>query len=195
MIDQIIHWDIKLFLFIQENIRNPLMDAFVPLLRNRFTWIPLYFFLFYWLWSRFGSKSIRVLLLTSILIFVSDQSSSSLIKPTVKRNRPCNNTEISSKFKPLIPCGSGYSFTSSHATNHFALAMFIGLILYKKNRGFLFGLMVWAGLVACSQVYVGVHYPLDVIAGAMLGVVLGGIFGIIALKVFKFATWIDSSTP
>ncbi len=93
----------------------------------------------------------------------------------MQRPRPCQNEALKEEVRLLVPCGSGYSFTSNHATNHFALAVFFAGTLgvfFKRWRWLLF---LWAALVAYAQVYVGVHYPLDVAAGALLGMTIGSL--------------------
>jgi len=79
----------------------------------------------------------------------------------------------------MVHCGSGYSFTSSHATNHFALAVFIFLTLGKLGWYFRWPFILWATIIAYSQVYVGVHFPLDIISGAILGTLIGFILAIL----------------
>ena len=99
--------------------------------------------------------------------------SSELVKKTVRRIRPCNDPELQEEVKLLVSCGAGYSFTSSHATNHFAVAAFISMTLGLLYRWIRLPLFLWAASIAFGQVYVGVHYPLDVIGGGILGVLIG----------------------
>ncbi len=95
----------------------------------------------------------------------------------MQRLRPCKVLEPSKDMHLLVPCGNGFSFPSSHATNHFAIATFLLLILGKIFRWIKIPLILWAGSISFAQVYVGVHYPLDVATGALLGVLVGwGIF-------------------
>ncbi|RZL15228.1 MAG: phosphatase PAP2 family protein, partial [Pedobacter sp.] len=72
-----------------------------------------------------------------------------------------------------VPCGSGYSFPSAHATNHFGIAVFLILVFYKKWKPILPLGLLWAFSIAFAQVYVGVHYPVDIICGSLLGTLLG----------------------
>lgn len=105
----------------------------------------------------------------------ADFISSQVVKKSVQRVRPCNDTNIA-QVRPLVRCGSGYSFTSSHATNHFALSYFLFATVgfqFKKIRGWL---IAWASSVAYAQVYVGVHYPMDVFSGMILGILIAKIF-------------------
>jgi undecaprenyl-diphosphatase len=113
-----------------------------------------------------GAKGRKFVVLMILTILISDQLSSSLIKPLVDRTRPCFSLE---GVKLLITIGPGKSFPSSHAVNNFAAATVISYF-YKEYKAVLFTI---AGLVAFSRVYVGVHYPLDVLAGAAIGMIVG----------------------
>ena len=114
-----------------------------------------------------------------LLIFVSDQISSHVIKPFVGRLRPCNEILIKDYVRLLANCSSGFSFPSSHATNHFALAFFL-IVLFNKRYKWVFPvLFFWAFAISYSQVYVGVHYPLDILTGGFLGTIIGITFGMI----------------
>ena len=119
----------------------------------------------------------------------TDFISSSLIKPTVQRLRPCNDPEIKSDVKNLVDCGSGYSFPSSHASNHFGLAVFLIVLFFSKWKLILPIGLLWAASISFAQVYVGVHYPIDILAGAMLGGMIGFIMGKILLASKTFGTW------
>jgi len=179
MLEQLIQWDIQLFYIINNDWNNSVFNAILPFLRNKLLWIPLYLFLFTFILYNLRNKAIFILLFAGLTIFAADFTSSKLIKPQVERLRPCNNKVMKSTVILLVHCGHGYSFTSSHATNHFAIAVFLVLVLSWKLSWLL---LFWAGIVSFSQIYVGVHYPLDVLGGAILGVLIGGIFGKICLR-------------
>ena len=109
---------------------------------------------------------------------LTDFVSSSLIKDNVWRLRPCNNPDFSSWINILV----GYrpqssSFTSSHAANHFGMAMFLYLTLRKKYPKWPLVFFLWAALIAFAQVYVGVHYPADILAGGLIGMIIGYLSG------------------
>ncbi|MGF1924924.1 MAG: phosphatase PAP2 family protein [Bacteroidia bacterium] len=108
-----------------------------------------------------------------ITFALGDFISAKLIKPNVQRVRPCNEVSLSKSIIKRVPCGSGYSFPSAHATNHFAIALFLIGIFYRDWKWILPLGLIWAALVAFAQVYVGVHYPLDTLAGALLGTAIG----------------------
>jgi undecaprenyl-diphosphatase len=104
---------------------------------------------------------------------LSDYTSASIIKPLVHRIRPCNDATLRKTVHLLIDCGSGYSFPSAHAANHFALAFFMLISLHKQFKWVWIPSLLWAFSVAYAQVYVGVHFPLDVLFGGILGLGIG----------------------
>jgi undecaprenyl-diphosphatase len=111
-------------------------------------------------------------------ILLSDQISSSVVKPLFARLRPCNDPDLSTQVRLLLDgCGAGYSFTSSHATNHFALAIFLTVTLRQWIGKYTWVLYLWAASIGYAQVYAGVHYPFDILAGALLGTGIGWFTG------------------
>jgi len=104
---------------------------------------------------------------------LSDQISAHVLKEIFQRTRPCNNPHLTSLVHIIVPCGSGYSFPSAHAANHFSLGVFIAATLRVRVKWIWPAALAWAILVAYAQVYVGVHYPLDVACGGMLGAAVG----------------------
>lgn len=165
--------DQHLFFFINHTLHVGFLDDFMPYWRSMYFWVPLYvFFITYWV-INVGKKGGILLLALLLTVGTADIFSSKIIKNTVARARPCNNTEIKDKVKLLVPCGSGYSFTSSHATNHFAVAIFLFFTFFKNKKKQKWILIGWAASIAFGQVYVGVHYPFDVVCGAILGSLIG----------------------
>ncbi|MCB0655832.1 MAG: phosphatase PAP2 family protein [Saprospiraceae bacterium] len=169
-------WDIlqqldeSIFHWINRSWSSGIMDFWMPLVRNKYFWFPLYVFLIaHVLFNR--SKPWWLLLCIAFVILLSDTFSSKVLKPVFHRLRPCNNTELI--IVRRVNCGSGYSFTSSHASNHFALSTFLFLALATWPLWVRSLLMLWALNVAVAQVYVGVHYPSDVLAGSLIGMGIG----------------------
>ena len=172
--DWIKDWDQQLFLLINRQWNHSWLDSLLPIWREANTWLPLYLFLILFVVINFPSKAFSWILTAIITFAISDQLSSSLIKPFFARLRPCNDPELVGMVRLLLPnCGSGYSFTSSHATNHFAFAVFVFLTLGQVIGKWKWVFLCWAGSVAYAQVYVGVHYPIDVFFGAVLGSLIG----------------------
>ncbi|MCY1248395.1 undecaprenyl pyrophosphate phosphatase [compost metagenome] len=113
----------------------------------------------------------------------SDVVSSHLIKKSIKRVRPCNDIVFKQEVNIRVRCGSGFSFTSSHATNHFALAFFWIVLFRRKWKHAMWLCITWATLISISQIYVGVHYPFDILCGAILGILIGLATGYIFKKI------------
>ena len=150
-----------------------------------FFWFPLYIFFISFLFYNFGKKAAIYLLALSLTVGIADTMSSRVIKTSVKRLRPCNNDGIKMHVKLLVPCGSGYSFPSSHATNHFAVAVFVIFTIIGQRRWLKWLLLAWAGSIAFGQVYVGVHYPFDVLCGGLLGSAIGWMCAFLFNRYFK----------
>jgi len=189
MLEQLIQFDQNLFFTINHGLSNSFFDWLMPALRNRFFWTPLYLFIIIFSIRTYGKQGWIMILFLGLTFGCTDFISSSLIKPTVQRLRPCNDPEIKSDVKNLIDCGSGYSFPSSHASNHFGLAVFLIMMFFQKWRLILPIGLLWAASISFAQVYVGVHYPVDILTGAMLGGMIGFIMGTILLASKTFRAW------
>jgi undecaprenyl-diphosphatase len=136
-----------------------------------------------YLFIKWGKATWKWLLFAVINLTVTDQVSSSIFKPLVHRLRPCADPLMTGKVNLLLDhCSGGFSFTSSHAANHFGLAMFLFISLTPLFKKYTWLFFIWAGIISYAQVYVGVHYPLDVLAGAMIGLVVGKLNGMIFKK-------------
>lgn len=183
MLELLINWDKELFLLINTQWHNAFLDVVLPYWRTKTTWIPLYILLLLVIGKDRGFKTLWVLIVLGLTIALADQISSEWIKKVVERVRPCNDSSLAN-VRSLIPCGGGFSFTSSHATNHFALVMQLFLLFRMTwKTSYFVALFVWAALIAYAQVYVGVHYPLDVLAGGFLGCIL-------AWFVYQITAWL-----
>jgi len=162
MIDALIALDKKMFLFVQEHMHNVFLDFWMPIITNFDYWkIPIVLFLlFLAIW---GGKKGRIVAGLVLAVFViANLMSSEMIKPIFSRARPYM---LFSEVSPLIESSPRYSFPSTHATNIFATML---LLAFYYRRFLLLNLFI-AFAVSFSRVYVGVHYPSDVVAGAILG--------------------------
>ena len=180
MIDSFRHIDRILFHFINHDLANPVLDFLCPWMREKLIWIPLYLLIAFLVYKKHGNKILWLGLLTVVTILISDQTSG-VFKHLVHRLRPCNNPELADSIHHLVDCGVGFSFVSAHAANHFALATFFSFLLGGNKKWIAF-LFIWASAIALSQVYVGVHYPTDVLGGAGVGVLAALITGNIAKR-------------
>lgn len=171
--DYLLNIDESIFLLINRTLQNEFFDWLLPLWRNKYFWLPAYLLFSGLLITKVGKKSIWIFLFLGITIAASDLTSSTLIKENVERIRPCNDPIFQKKVFLRAPCGSGYSFTSSHAANHFALAIFLVLLFGQRLKKWKYMLLFWAISIGFAQIYVGVHYPLDVLFGFLLGGIIG----------------------
>jgi undecaprenyl-diphosphatase len=169
MFDTIRHWDTVLFLFFNRDIANPFFDIFFKTITNSKFWIipglaaALLFI------KTEKKRALPVLLLSVITVILTDQTATSLIKPFVHRLRPCNLTALVEGGRFLLGNNPNYSFPSNHAMNMFGQAMVFSFF-YPPHRLWFF---LFAAAIGFSRIYVGLHYPLDVLAGAVFGVVCG----------------------
>lgn len=143
-------------------------------LSNRWVWIPVYIFLAVLVVNRYQKRAWLIIPLALVCVTIADQTSSALIKNIVQRPRPCYEEKLASQIHLIGDgCGGKYGFISSHASNTFMLATFISLLMAKRRRIFVPILFTWAFLVSYSRIYLGVHYPGDVISGMILGSFIG----------------------
>jgi undecaprenyl-diphosphatase len=163
--------DLTLFDFLNQSLANPFFDAVLPVFREKTTWIPLYLVMVFLLLKNHGwRRTVWLLLCVAAVLTVADQLAATVLKPWVGRLRPCADPTVADHARILVGCGGKYSFPSNHATNHFALAMVLSLTwLRDQAAGWRIGIFVWAALISVAQVYVGKHYPGDIVAGALLG--------------------------
>ncbi|MFN4235364.1 MAG: phosphatase PAP2 family protein [Bacteroidia bacterium] len=164
--------DQQLFLYLNQ-FHSPFFDELMRWITHRFTWIPLYILLAYLAYVKMSIKHFLLMLCMAIvLIFLSDQLSVHLFKNIFLRYRPCHNLLLQNKIHLINGCGGLYGFVSSHASNTFALAVFMGILLHSHYKKIFVALLIWAVIVSYSRIYAGVHYPADIIVGALLGSIL-----------------------
>lgn len=164
--------DQQLFQLINSTWTNSFFDVVLLTLRNKYFWLPLYLFIISFLAINFGKRGWIIIIGLIFTIGLADTTSTRLIKRNIKRLRPCQDIAMQGKVRTLIKC-NGYSFTSNHATNHMAISMFLLMIFGNRFRRVRLPLILWALLVGYAQIYVGVHYPTDILGGWLLGYVIG----------------------
>lgn len=173
MLERLNTFDTELFLLLNGQ-HNAFLDPIMYWASEKWFWIPFYLFLFLLIIAAYKKRSLLIFLSIGALITLSDQISSSILKPWTKRLRPSHQPALMDLIY-LSEAGPGgmYGFVSGHATNSFALFVFLSLTLNKKFKWLKILLCFWAILVSYSRIYVGVHYPGDVLGGAILGTTLG----------------------
>ncbi|MDB5008884.1 MAG: superfamily protein [Mucilaginibacter sp.] len=182
MPDYLLQLDRHLFYFINHDLANPFFDWIMPWLRNPKFWIPLYLFIIIFCIWKYKKQGIIIIVLMALSAGFADFTSASIIKPLVKRARPCRDVLVSKTDIERVDCGTGYSFPSTHATDHFAMALFMILLFYKKWPWIWLWGILWAGTISFAQVYVGVHFPIDVFCGAIYGSLVGWLFAFLFRK-------------
>jgi len=171
---QIIHLDKELFKLINGQWINPFFDWIMPWLRNSTLWVPLYVFLFLFLLINFKKERVWIVIFGIITIALTDYASSKVLKPYFDRVRPCNDPDMISMVRYLLHYRPGNaSFPSSHAVNHFGLAMYLYTTLKRYFGKWMLLFFAWAFFIGYAQIYVGVHYPFDIAGGAILGCLVG----------------------
>ncbi len=187
-LETILAGDQALFTLIHLDGANPLFDLVMPLLRNPLTWIPVYAFLLYFSVRKYGRQGLLWCLAFILVFGLCDYTAASIIKPWVGRLRPCNNSYLifQEMIRELVHCGSGFSFPSAHSSNHFGLSFFIVFTFGRHFSWVKWPAIIWAVLVVYAQVYVGVHYPLDILGGLVLGFIMASLVRFLFLKFVPF---------
>ena len=174
MFKKLIDFDKWLFTKINQSSANSLFDTILPFFREPLVWIPLYLFFILYAIYNFPKKALTWIIGMGLTATTTDIISSRIIKPLIGRKRPCNDVEMIDTIRLLISnCGQNGSFTSSHAANHFGIAMFIYITMRNIWGNYTYLFFIWAALISYAQVYVGVHYPFDILGGAIVGCAAG----------------------
>lgn len=174
LIDRLLQYDKDLMISINSKWDNPVLDFVCQHIRETYFWAPLYLFFITLAVINFGKKGWLWVLAAIATVALTDQVSSNLIKNNILRLRPCRDQEIAHQIRFFINyCPGSSSFTSSHATNHFGITTFIVATLRPYLGNPIRWLFLASAAVCYAQVYVGVHYPIDVICGATIGTAIG----------------------
>jgi undecaprenyl-diphosphatase len=169
MINSIIAIDQELFLWL-NNLGTETFDGFWLVITAKKPWIPLYLFLVFILFKKYSWKAALILLVGGIVaVGLADFISVQGFKNVFERLRPCHEKDLKGLVRVVKGCGGRYGFVSSHASNSFAVAIYFLLVFKNKGLKWLWLLPLWAAVVSYSRIYVGVHYPLDIICGGILG--------------------------
>jgi undecaprenyl-diphosphatase len=175
------HIDSDLFLFL-NGLHTDWMDKVMTLVTDMWVWLPLYLLLIYWTVKQYGKRCWWVFLAVTLVILCTDQLASHICKPLFHRLRPCYNVDLQDLIHlPKGIAGGRYGFVSSHAANTFGVAVFLTPVLKRFNPWTAIVLFLWAIISSYSRIYIGYHYPGDILCGALLGILIG----LILWKVFQ----------
>ena len=182
MLEKLVDADRSLFSLINQ-AHDPIVDFLMFWATDKWIWLPFYVWILYIIIKNFGAKTVYVLLITALLIAISDQLSV-FIKNYVQRLRPCHDPFFDGIIHLVNnECGGTYGFVSSHASNTMTLAVFLIGILPMTFRWLKVEIIAYLLLVSYSRIYLGAHFPGDIIGGWLLGIVVGSIGVVIFRKI------------
>ncbi|MDB4061185.1 phosphatase PAP2 family protein [Vicingaceae bacterium] len=183
MVENLEQWDRELFVFL-NGFHSESLDFVMWHVSGKLQWIPLYLFLLFLLTKKYGKLIWVILVATALTVTLADQFSVKLFKEVFERWRPCHNLDLKEMVHLVNDkCGGRFGFVSSHAANSFATAGLLGLFFNRKS---LYLLLIWASLVSYSRVYLGVHYPSDILGGAIIGLIVAFLVHRIASSILNY---------
>lgn len=189
MLEQLLELDKDLFLYL-NNLGSKTWDGLWLIITNKLSSIPLYATLLFLIYKKFGLKSLLIMVLVIAAMIAFTDQVTNIVKRSVLRFRPCACDDIKDLVRYIAErCSTNRSFFSGHASNSMAAAVFGGLVLRPYFKKLLFILIIWALIVAYSRIYVGVHYPIDIICGMIFGA--GSGFGFYKLNTYLLKRFIS----
>jgi len=193
MFEALHSFDVAALLWINGHYSNTL-DQIMLFASGKFTWIVFYLFLLYLIVKKYKTGAVLGIVFIALAITLSDQASVHLFKNAFQRLRPCHQPDVMENLRMIVGCGGQYGFVSSHAANSFALIGFI--IPVFRKRWVTIMMILWGVVVIYSRVYLGVHYPSDVLAGMLLGLLSGVVMVYLFFAVDKkWGKYLQRKTP
>jgi len=188
MVEQLLQYDTDLFLFL-NNLGSSTYDGLWLVITNKLTFIPLYAILLYLMYRHLGWKALLLLIVVIAAMITFTDQVTNLFKDGFQRPRPCRADAIKELLRFIAPRCGKYGFFSGHSSNSMAVAVFAGLLLKPYYKNLIFLLLFWSAVVAYSRIYVGVHYPIDIICGMLFGALAG--FSFYKLQIYLRARFIS----
>ncbi|MGB0981423.1 MAG: phosphatase PAP2 family protein [Winogradskyella sp.] len=190
MVDQLLELDKDLFLYL-NNLGSKPWDGLWLVITNKLTFIPLYAALLFLIYKKIGLKPLLLMVFVIAAMITFTDQITNAFKHGFERFRPCHEPSVKHIMRIVREgCGGRFGFFSGHASNSMAAAVFGGFVLRPYFKTLLFLLILWSFIVAYSRVYVGVHYPLDIICGMLFGAVSG--FGFYKLSTYLIKRFISN---
>ncbi len=190
MLEQLLQYDTDLFLYL-NNLGTPTWDQFWLVVTDKLTFVPLYAILLFLIYKKMGVKTLLLtVVVVALMITFTDQITNLFKYVIAKRPRPCREEDLQEVMRFIAKRCGRYGFFSGHSSNSMAAAVFAGLLLKKYYKNLIFILLLWSAVVAYSRIYVGVHYPLDIICGMTFGAMAG--FGFYKLHGYLKGRFITS---
>ncbi len=186
MIDQLVHYDQDLFLFL-NGLGTPTWDTFWLVVTNKLSSIPLYIALLFFIYKTYGLKGTVITVLSVVLLITCVDQLANIFKHGFERPRPCRVELFKESIRYIAERCGRYGFYSAHAGNSMAVAVFAGLALRGTYKNLIFFLLFWSAAVGYSRIYVGVHYPGDVLTGWVIGALIG--FSLYKLQQWAIQKW------
>lgn len=183
MLEQLLELDKEIFIYLNGH-NSPFWDSVMLFITDKLVWIPLYAYLLYLIFKDYGKQGWIIAAGIVLTIVLADQVTSTIMKPYFARLRPSHEPSLQSLIHIVNNYKGGkYGFASSHAANTFGIATFL-FLLFRKTRKWIIMLFVWATVVTYSRIYLGVHYPGDILVGAIVGIIS-------AFLGFYFYKWLN----
>ncbi len=177
--EELIQKDKELLVYL-NSLGSEQFDPFWMFITNQFYLAPIFLFVFYLLWKKIGWKNLGILLLfIAFIIMVCDQTTN-LFKYTFERLRPINDVDINENLRILVK-RSSFSFFSGHASNSMASTLFL-FLTFRKYYKYAFLLFLFPLIFAYSRIYLGLHFPSDILVGYLFGILIGSFFYIVYKK-------------